>query len=131
MVGLVVDLYLDQPAIVGRAHWNKANDIISRNSSFSKKLVVEASKTQFVDLPSVSLGHLRERSVVIRCADFSVGSLKHQSSSRASGHTLPIITSDKKTFNIPDDNHNPAFQVGVSLYFYPDKYASKFLGKYN
>ena len=29
---LLVDVYLDQPAGVGRAHWNKANDIIDRNS---------------------------------------------------------------------------------------------------
>ena len=103
---------------------------------WSRKLVLKASKTQFVDVPSVSLSHLRERGVVIRCGDFSVGSLRSGSGckqqgkgSRSKEPTLPIITSDKKTFNIPDDVHNPAFQVGVSLYFYPEKYGNKFLGK--
>lgn len=70
--------------------------------------------------------------MVIRCSDFCVGALR-KSSKKPSGQdqdTLPIITSDKATFNIPDDVHNPAFQVGVSLYFYPDKYGNKFLGQW-
>ena len=91
-----------------------------------------ASKTQFVDVPSVSVGHLRERGVVIRCSDFTVGALRSSIKDRRSksiSETLPIIRSDKRTFNIPDDLHNPAFQVGVSLYFYPDKHGNKFLGE--
>ena len=45
------------------------------------------------------------------------------------GSFLPIITSDKKTFNIPDDVYNPAFQVSLTTYHYPDKCGSKFLCK--
>ena len=90
-----------------------------------------ASKTQLLDLPSVNLPFLHERGVVIRCSDFSVGALKKglQHSVRDE-NSLPIIASDKVTFNIPNDVHNPALQVGVSLYFYPDKYGDKFLGKF-
>ncbi len=95
----------------------------------------KASKMQYVDLPSVHLGYLRERGVVIRCADFSVGTLRSNSSSKSSSHhhpthaALPVVACDKKTFNIPDDVHNPAFQVGLTMYFYADKYGNKFLGE--
>ena len=68
--------------------------------------------------------------MVIRCSDFSVNALKKGSGSKADStpRTLPVLTSDKATFSIPNDRHNPALQVGITLYFYPDKYASKFLG---
>lgn len=82
-----------------------------------------------MDLPSVNTQFLRERGVVIRCSDFSVGALK-SGEKKQKQHTLPILTSDKSTFNIPDDVHNPALQVGISLYFYPEKYGSKFLGEW-
>ena len=99
-------------------------------------MITTASKTQFVELPSVNLSFLRERGVVIRCSNFSVGALRKGGKKKSRKNadllmTLPIITSDKATFNIPDDIHNPAFQVGVSLYFYPDKYGNKFLGMYS
>ena len=95
--------------------------------------MTKASKTQFVDLPSVHMGHLKERGVVIRCANFSVGSLRtKKKKSTRPGHKkevlLPILASDKKIFSIPDDVHNPAFQVGVTLYFYDRKHV-KFLGE--
>ena len=70
--------------------------------------------------------YLHERGVVVRCADFTVDSLCN-SSSVATETQLPLITSDKKTFNIPDDVHNPAFQMGLTLYFYPEEYGTKFL----
>ena len=101
---------------------------------WSKELVVKASKTQYVDLPSVHLGCLRERGLVVRCADFSIGTLQRDNSRRASESrdtVLPVVAADKKTFNIPDDVHNPAFQVGVSLYFYADKYGNKFLSEFD
>jgi len=54
----------------------------------------------------------------------------HSSKSSENRDTpLPLVASDKKTFNIPDNVHNPAFQVGVSLYFYADKYGNKFLSE--
>ena len=65
--------------------------------------------------------------MVVRCADFSVDSLCN-SSSVTTETQLPLITSDKKTFNIPEDMHNPAFQMGLTLYLYPKQYGNKFLG---
>jgi hypothetical protein len=121
-----VDVYLDQPAGSGKHHWNKANDLILRNVRWSEALIKKASKTQHMDLPSVSLQYLHERGVVVRCADFTIDSLCN-SSSVATETQLPLITSDKKTFNIPDDVHNPAFQMGLTLYFYPEQYGTKFL----
>lgn len=101
------------------------------HNRWSRKLITAASKTQFLDLPSVNLAYLRERDVVIRCSDFSVGALRNGVKTEVASdkQTLPIITSDKTTFNIPDDDHNPALQVGVTLYFYPDKCGKKFLGQ--
>ena len=101
--------------------------------SWSRKLIERASKTQYVDLPSVNLNELRERGIIVRCANFSVEALrsaeneKNRSHSGKSAPKLPIITSDKKTFNIPDDVYNPAFQVSMTLYHYPDKCGTKFL----
>lgn len=101
------------------------------HNRWSKKLINTASKTQFLDLPSVNLSFLHERGVVIRCSDFSVNALKKVNSSKADScpRSLPVLTSDKATFSIPNDRHNPALQVGVTHYFYPDKYGSKFLGE--
>ena len=81
----------------------------------------------------MNLNELRERGIVVRCANFSVEALrsaeneKNQSHGSKSAPKLPIITSDKKTFNIPDDVYNPAFQVSMTLYHYPDKCGTKFL----
>ena len=84
-----------------------------------------------MDLPSVNLTELRERGIVVRCANFSVEALKSEENKKANKKVtlLPVITSDKKTFNIPDDVYNPAFQVSVTLYHYPDKCGAKFLCK--
>lgn len=121
---VIVDVYFDQPAMSGRYHWNKANDLIAKNATWSRKHVVTASKTQHMDLPSVSLQHLHERGIVVRCANFTVETLRSMSSKAA----LPLITSDKKTFSIPDDVHNPAFQIGITQYHYPKESGKKFLG---
>ena len=102
----------------------------NRDCSWSRKLIQRASKTQFMDFPSIDLIKLRERVVVIKCSDFSVSALK-------SGHrpseinALPVISCDKKTFNIPDDIYNPAFQIGVTSYHYPLEYSNKFSGTCN
>ena len=121
-----VDVYFDQQAGAGRCHWNKANDIILRNTKWSRKLMERASKTQHMDLPSVSLSNLREKGIVVRCSDFSVGALR---SGKMEKGLLPVMTCDKKTFNIPEDMHNPAFQVGVTIYQYPIECGNRFLGK--
>ena len=123
---LQVDVYLDQPVGQGKCHWNRANDLILRNMHWSEELVKKASKTQHLDLPSVSLPYLHERGIVIRCADFTVDSLRSNTSMESE---LPLLASDKKTFNIPEDVHNPAFQVGLTIYFYPDIQARKFLSE--
>ena len=82
-----------------------------------------------MDLPSVNLGELRERGVVIRCANFSVEALQSDNNKSKRAPLLPVVASDKKTFNIPDDVYNPAFQISLTLYHYPDKWGSKFLCK--
>ena len=92
-------------------------------------MIERASKTQYMDLPSVNLSELRERGVIVRCANFSVGALRSESEKKRTSKSLPIITSDKKTFNIPDDVYNPAFQLSMTLYHYPDKCGTKFLCK--
>lgn len=71
----------------------------------------------------------------MRCANFSVEALRSDESEKNRSHgksapKMPIITSDKKTFNIPDDVYNPAFQISVTLYHYPDKCGTKFLRKF-
>ena len=122
---LTVDIYFDQPAGSGRNHWNKANDLLINGVKWSRDLIQKASKTQHMDLPSVSLPDLHERGVVVRCAEFRIDALK--SGHKNDDSILPIIMSDKKTFSIPDDFHNPAFQIAVTTYHYPDECGDKFL----
>ena len=69
----------------------------------------------------VSLGDLREMGVVLRCAECVINAVRKK--------VLPLITSDKATFKIPDDDDNPALQMGITLYSYPRDKAGKFLGK--
>ena len=122
-----VDIYFDQEAQSGRCHWNKANELITKNREWSKELLNRASRTQYMDLPSICLPRLREKGIVIRCAEFLVEPLRLgvQNESVA----LPIMTSDKKTFKIPNDIYNPALQFGITQYHYPDECKDKFLGE--
>ena len=111
------------------------NDLITHCFRWSRKLIERASKTQYMDLPSVNLGELRERGIVVRCANFSIEALRSEENGKNRSHgksapLLPIVTSDKKTFNIPNDVYNPAFQVSITLYHYPDKCGTKFLCKF-
>lgn len=95
-------------------------------------MIDQASKTQYMDLPSVNLSELRERGIVVRCANFSVEALRSDrklDKVKKVAPLLPVVTSDKKTFNIPEDVYNPAFQVSITLYHYPDKCGNKFLCK--
>ena len=117
---LVIDIYLDQMATSGRCHWNKANIKLHEATDWSSKLVKTAEKIQFVDLPSINLYKLRERGIVVRCSDFCIKSENKE--------LLPIISCDKKTFSLPNDVDNPAFQCVVSLYYYPLQEGNKFLG---
>ena len=121
---LIVDIYPDQTAASGRYHWNKSNIRLQDNTDWSSDLVKQADKIQHVDLPSVSLYHLRERSFVVRCEDFSIKSI----SERGEEELLPIISCDKKTFSLPNDVDNPAFQCGITMYYYPVELGHKFLG---
>ena len=122
---LLVDVYMDQLAGSGRKHWNKSNIKLQDNVDWSSGLVQLASKRQDVNIPSVNSYRLRERGVVIRCSDFSIKSIADGSSQEL----LPIISCDKETFNLPNDIENPAFQCGVTLYYYPVEEGNKFLGR--
>ena len=119
--GLIVDIYLDQLATTGRCHWNKANVKLDDATDWSSKLVKTAEKIQYVDLPSINLYKLRERGIVVRCTDFCIRSEKEE--------LLPIISCDNKTFSLPNDLDNPAFQFVIALYYYPLEEGHRFLGK--
>ena len=122
---LLVDVYLDQTAASGRSHWNKANIRLNENLKWSSDLIRQAEKIQDIHLASIYLYRLRERGVVIRCSDFFIKSI----SDKGQEDLLPIISSDKETFNLPDDIENPAFQCGLTLYYYPIELGNKFLSK--
>lgn len=119
---LIVDVYPDQAATTGRCHWHKANSKLEENVQWSRELVKLSSKVQHIDLPSVSLFQLRERGIVVRCSHFQICPVDGEK------RELPIITSDKDTFKIPDEADNPAFQCGLTMYYYTAQYAHKFLG---
>lgn len=122
---LLVDVYLDQTAASGRSHWNKANIRLNENVNWSGDLIRQAEKIQDIHLASIYLYRLRERSVLIRCSDFLIKSI----SDKGQEDLLPIISSDKETFNLPDDIDNPAFQCGLTTYYYPIELGNKFLSK--
>ena len=118
---LVIDVYVDQLATTGRCHWNKSNMKLEEATEWSSTLVKTAEKIQYVDLPSINLYKLRERGVVVRCSDFSIKSENEE--------LLPIISCDNKTFSLPNDLDNPAFQFVITLYYYPLKEGHRFLGQ--
>ncbi len=118
---LLIDIYLDQLATTGRCHWNKSNVKLEEATEWSSKLVKTAEKIQYVDLPSINLYKLRERGIVVRCTDFSIKSENEE--------LLPIISCDNKTFRLPNDLDNPAFQFVISVYHYPLEEGHRFLGK--
>ena len=139
---LGVDVYFDQAAGTGKHHWNKSNDLIRKNVVWSKSLLDAEVRTMHMNLPSISEGDLRELGVVVRCADFVLESMhvasagkvssppsssSSPSSPPSSSKSLPIFTSDKKTFKIPEDSENPALQVGLTVYRYPERCSEKFL----
>ena len=121
---LIVDIYPDQAATSGRCHWHRSNSKLDENVQWSSDLVKLASKVQHMDLPSVNLYKLRERGFVVRCAHFQICSIGNKG-----GIDLPIIASDKETFKIPDVADNPAFQCGLTMYYYTADQAHRFLGK--
>jgi hypothetical protein len=124
---LLIDIYLDQQAGSERKHWNKANMKLADNVEWSSELVNSAAKRQDISRSSVNKYRLRERSVIIRCSDFYIESLFDKSKEEL----LPIIQCDKKTFNLPDDEENPAFQCGITLYHYPLELGNKFLSEFS
>ena len=119
---LLVDIYLDQEAGSGRCHWNKANLRLSENMEWSANLVRAAEKIQHVNLSSINMYKLKERGIVIRCADYKVRSVGED-------NLLPILSCDKQTFSLPDDVDNPAFQCGLTMYYYPSELGNRFLGE--
>ena len=69
----------------------------------------------------MSLGDIWEMGLVLRCAEFAINAVRKK--------VLTLITSDKATLKIPDDDDNPAIQMGITLYSYPRDKAGRFLGK--
>ena len=128
LLGLKVDVYPDQEARSGRSHWNFCNELLQQNTVWSSGLVAAAARTQYLDLPSVSLGGLREVGVVVRVANFTLEALR--SGTGGATATLPLAASDKSTFSIPDDVHNPAIQLGLTAYHYPPDCRAQFLGEW-
>lgn len=122
---LLIDIYLNQEAMSGRHHWNKANQPLMDNVEWSSELIKTASRVQHMDLSSVNTYKLRERGIVIRLADFQIRSVETVADKEK---LLPIIASDKATFKIPDNIDNPSFQCGITLYNYPVELGHKFLG---
>lgn len=118
---LVMDIYLDQQATTGRCHWNKSNIKLSEATELSSTLVKTAEKVQYMDLPSINLYKLKERGVVVRCSDFRIKSENEE--------LLPIVSCDNKTFSLPNDLDNPAFQFVITMYFYPLEEGHRFLGE--
>lgn len=122
---LLVDVYLDQLAGSGRCHWNKSNIRLQENVVWSNNLIRQADKKQDVSLASVNIYRLRERGILIRCSDFCIKSVTDD----CNDSLLPIMSCDKETFNLPNDVDNPAFQCGITLYYYPVEAGNKFLGE--
>eukprot|EP00731_Ephydatia_muelleri_P006094 Em0003g342a len=104
---VMLDMYPDQAARSGHHHWNRANDLIKSNVKWSAEMLGAASKGRDEGVERdvfVSLGDLREMGVVLRCAEFAINAVRKK--------VLPLITSDKATFKIPDDDDNPAITDG-------------------
>ena len=43
--------------------------------------------------------------------------------------SLPLLRSDKGTFNNPDDREYPVVQVNITVYHYPDVFGKMYLGE--
>jgi len=126
------DLYLDQKAFSGRSHWTGANRILKNQQQWARELRDNLMEQQRQRTPSsqpkptVHLDQLHEIGVKCSWQQFKIESV---STTTARNVCLPLVRSDKATFNIPNDKEYPAVQVNVTIYHYPDVFGKAYLSK--
>ena len=126
-----LDLYLDQKAYSGRKHWAGCNRILLDQVKWAKSLkedlMEQQNKKPETDTrPRIHLDKLHEIGIKFNWQSFKIDSV---STTTMRNLSLPLLRSDKATFNIPDDKEYPAVQVNITVYHYPDVYGSMYLGK--
>jgi len=126
------DLYVDQKAFSGRSHWAGANRILKQQQQWARELrdnlmKQQQQRTQSSEpKPTIHLDQLHEIGIKCSCQQFRIESVNTTTARNAS---LPLVRSDKATFNIPDDKEYPAVQVNVTIYHYPDVFGKAYLSK--
>lgn len=127
------DLYVDQKAFSGRSHWAGANRILKQQQQWARELrdsLMEQQqlRTQSSERrPTIHLDQLHEIGIKCSCQQFKIESVNTTTARNAS---LPLVRSDKATFNIPNDKEYPAVQVNVTIYHYPDVFGKAYLSKW-
>ena len=125
-----LDLYVDQKAYSGRRHWSGYNRIVQEQvrwvSSLKESLMEQqAMRPESDSKPRIHLDKLHEIGIKLNWQNFKIDSVSTTTSRNLS---LPLLRSDKATFNIPDDREYPAVQVNITVYHYPDVFGSIYLG---
>lgn len=126
-----LDLYLDQKAYSGRKHWTGCNRILLDQVKWARSLKEDLMEQQNKrpesdNRPRMHLDKLHEIGIKFNWQNFKIDSV---STTTMRNLTLPLLRSDKATFNIPDDKEYPAVQVNITVYHYPDVFGSMYLGK--
>jgi len=126
-----LDLYLDQKAFTGRKHWAGCNRIVQEHVRWSRSLKASLIEQQERRLgsdskPTIHLDQLHEIGIKFNWQNFSIESV---STTTMRNLSLPLLRSDKATFNIPNDKEYPAVQVNITFYHYPDVFGSMYLGE--
>ena len=127
-----LDLYLDQKAFSGRKHWAGYNRIVQEHvrwvRSLKENLMEQQEKRSESDFkPCIHLDKLHEIGIKLNWQNFKIDVV---STTTTRNQSLPLLRSDKDTFNIPDDREYPAVQVNITVYHYPDVFGSIYLGMY-
>ena len=127
-----LDLYFDQKAYSGRRHWAGNNRITQQQVKWARSLrdslMEQQQKSPASDSkPRIHLDNLHEIGFKAHWQSFRIDSV---STTAMRNSSLPLLRSDKATFNIPDDREYPAVQVNVTVYHYPDVFGSKYLGNF-
>ena len=126
-----LDLYLDQKAYSGRKQWAGCNRILLEQVRWARSLKADLMEQQDKrpesdTRPRIHLDKLHEIGIKFNWQNFKIDAVTTTTMRNA---TLPLLRSDKATFNIPDDREYPAVQVNITVYHYPDVYGSMYLGK--
>ena len=125
-----LDLYVDQKAYSGRRHWAGYNRIVQEQVRWVRSLKEslmeqQAMRPESDSKPRIHLDKLHEIGIKLNWQNFKIDSVSTPTSRNLS---LPLLRSDKATFNIPDDREYPAVQVNITVYHYPDVFGSIYLG---